>query len=326
MNPFKIVISFIIIIYLFFFISNIFFPAAFPKEEIINKITEQIENSKTKLGEYNSKYNIKFQKKVSLTKNDFETKNTKIEFQCNSYRHCCSENEECSEKIEWTKNTVKFNETANPITSTRCEEIKGTFFCKIYLGKIPAQIKLNDFSINNNFNFNSDKLKITAKIINAGAVTENFAVMQTKIFIVFYENGEKKEELIKEVSGKTTKIEPNEIKILTEEIEINSSGEYLIKTKITGLDFGLTEKKSTINVFGDTEYNCRINKTKKEIFIYPETIGENKIPECEIKYFCSNCLYAFECKYAWKQETSEKNFELGTKDYSTEETRGTNCS
>lgn len=325
MNLMKTVIVFIVVLYLIFIIINLF-SSAFPEEEIVKTIQTQIEQSKKNLGKFNAKYNLRFAEGISLTKKDFETKTTAIEFECNSYSHCCAENDDCNEKIEWTKDRIAFNEQMNPIVSTRCEELKGTYFCKIYLGDIPAQIQLDEFNYNNNFYFNSEKLNITAKITNKGNTEENYALMKTTVSIVFFEDGIKKEEKIAEESTERVKIEPRETKEFKQEIKLESPGEYLVKTKITGLDFGFIEKEFSVNVFGEPEYDCRINQEKKEIAIDPETIGENKIVECDITYYCYDCKYAFECKYVWKKDFPLKEFQLETNTYTIERARGTNCS
>ncbi len=327
MNPTKILVSLLVVLYLIFFISNVFFPSAFPKEEIVKGIQDQIYFSKNKLGEITPKYDIVFKKGVFLTEKDFESKNTLIEFQCNSFDHCCAENENCNTKIEWTKTSVKFNQNINPITSTRCEQIEGTFFCKIYLGKIPAQVNLNEesFRHSRDFDLSSGKLEISAEVTNAGNSIENFAVMETKVFVVFFDKGKKQLSLVKEHSTAPIKIEPKETKVFEAQISIDSPGEYLVKTRITGMDFGFVEKEFSINVYGNPLYECKIDETRKEILIDPETIGENKIPECEIRYFCLDCSYAFECKYEWNKKLPEKTFELGSNNYAIENTRGTNC-
>ncbi|PIN98756.1 MAG: hypothetical protein COT90_02535 [Candidatus Diapherotrites archaeon CG10_big_fil_rev_8_21_14_0_10_31_34] len=324
MNVMKIVVSFIVLLYLVFILINLF-STAFPKDEIVKTIETQINLSKKNPGEFNSKYNLKFEEGLLLTKKDFETKDTIIEFQCNSYTHCCAENDKCNEKIEWTKEKARFNEKRNPITSTRCDEIKGSYFCKIYLGEIPAQIQLEEFNYNNNFYFNSEKLKIDSKITNKGNTTENYARMETTVSIIFFENGIKKEEILKEENTERIKIEARETKELTQEIKLESPGEYTVKTKITGLDFGFVEEKFNVNVFGEPEYNCRIDETKKEITIDPDSIGENKIIECEIAFYCSDCKYGFECKYEWQKQFPYKELELKTKEYTIEHARGTNC-
>ncbi|MBU2100559.1 hypothetical protein KKG83_04870 [Candidatus Micrarchaeota archaeon] len=323
MNVFKIIVSFLILVYLIFFIQNVFFPAAFPEEKIIEQINQQIIFSKKNLGQFNAKYEISFQKDVSLTEKALETTDTKIEFQCNSFEKCCAENDKCNSKIQWTKKSVFFNEKSNPVVSTRCEEIKGTFFCKIYLGDVPAQVKLVDFSYTNNFYFNSEKLKIQAKILNAGQTTENFAVLETTVLVVFFEQGEKKEEIIKTDSSSPEKIMPQETKTIEREIELDSPGEYLVKVKITGMDYGFVEKEFTANVYGEPDYDCRINQEKKEVILKSDS--STPIPECTIRYYCFDCLYGFECKYTWKKEFPEKNFEIGTNEFTTENTRGPDC-
>ncbi len=325
MNVFKILIGFLVAVYLIFFIMNILFPTAFPEDEVIRDITKQIEYSKKNLGLYNSKYDLKFEQGISLTKEDFKEKDLEVEFECNSLEYCCAENEKCGDKIEWSRNTIAFNKTANPTVSTRCKEVKGIFFCKVFFGQIPAQIRLEEFNYNNNFYFDSEKLKIDAIVKNIGSVTENFAEITTKVFIIFYEGAEKKEQLAKEVSGTPEKIKAKETKTLYSEIQIDSPGEYLIKSKVTGLDFGYAEREYSINVFGEPMYECKIDKTRKEIVIDPATVGEGKITECDIRYFCTDCLYAFECKYVWTEEFLEKNFQLGTNDYAKERTKGTHC-
>ncbi len=324
MNAMKIVIGFIVVLYLVFILISLF-SAAFPKEETVNIIKIQLEHSKKNLGEFKAKYNIKFSKGILLTKKDFETKNTIIEFECNSYNYCCSENSDCEQKIEWTKEKTLFNEEMNPIVSTRCEELQGIYFCKIYLGEIPAQIKLEKFIYNNDFYFNSEKLKIESTITNTGNTAENYARMETTVFIAFFEEGTKKQEKIKTENSERTKIEAKETKKLQQEIQLNSPGEYMIKTKITGLNFGFIEKEFTVNVFGEPEYECRINEEKKDITIDPETVGENKITECQIRHYCTDCRYAFECKNKWENTMQFKEFELGTKNYAVEQSKGTNC-
>ena len=82
MNPTKILVSLLVVLYLIFFISNVFFPSAFPKEEIVKGIQDQIYFSKNKLGEITPKYDIVFKKGVFLTEKDFESKNTLIELNC----------------------------------------------------------------------------------------------------------------------------------------------------------------------------------------------------------------------------------------------------
>jgi len=325
MNPFKIVVSFIVVLYLFFLITNILFPAAYPKGEIAKTIEEQIALSKKNLGTYNSKYDIKFTEGINLTKKDFESKDTKIEFECNSYSHCCAENEKCKTKTEWTREYLKFNETTNPVVSTRCENIKGTYFCDVFIGTIPAQVQLIDFSYNNNFYFDSDKFRISAEVTNKGNTIENFAVIETKISVSFNENGTIKEELVKEVSNEKTRIVPKETKTLETEIELDAPGRYFIEMKVTGMAFGFVEKEFIINVLGKPDYDCRIDETRKEIIIDEKTVSPTQIVECDIRNFCSDCMYGFECKQAWKNEFPSKEFEIGTNEFTVERSKGTNC-
>ncbi len=324
MNTFKIVISAIIMIYLIFFIANVLFPSFFPEEKIIEKINMQLDESKKELGLFKLDYATEYSKGISLTDKDFEAKDTVIEFQCNSPAHCCSEGTACNDKIQWTKKTIKFNSNLRPITSTRCSETQGIYFCKIYFGLVPAQAKISDFSYTNNFSY-KDELKITATIINSGSVAENFAEMDSEVFIVFTENNEKKELSIKKVSGTTQSIEPNTEKTFENTVKLDSPGEYLIKTTVNGMDFGEITKEFIVNAFGEKNYFCITDKTREDIIIDPNTTGENMIVECQVRHYCYDCLYAFECKNAWQQENPEKQFELGTKDYTTELTRGTNC-
>jgi len=325
MNVFKILVGFLVAVYLIFFITNILFPTAFPKDDVIKDITKQIEYSKKNLGLYNSKYNLKFEQGISLTKQDFSEKDLEVEFECTSLEYCCAENEKCGDRIEWSRNMITFNKPVNPTVSTRCEEVKGIFFCKIFFGQIPAQVKLEEFNYNNNFYFDSEKLKIDATVKNIGSTTENFAAIETKVFVIFYEAGEKKEQLAKEITSNPEKIQAKETKTLYSEIQIDSPGEYLIKSRITGLDFGYAEREYSINVFGNPGYECKTDETRKEILIDPNTVAEGKIVECDIKYFCSDCLYAFECKYVWTEKFPKKTLQLGTNDYVKERSKGTHC-
>jgi hypothetical protein len=325
MNVFKIFIGVIVLMYVIFFVSNVLFPATFPKEEITKEISQQIEEAKKEPGKNKARFGLKFAKGIVLTKKDFETKNTIIEFQCNSGYFCCNENQKCNKKIEWNKSKVEFNEQADPLVNTRCEEIKGTNFCRVYFGKTPAQAEIKELKYNNNFNLSKEKLKIEAEVFNAGNTPENAAVLEIQVFIVYYERKQKIKEEIKNASSEPQKIKEKETKKLETEIEFTSPGEYLIKAKVKGNDFGFQEKEFTINVLGEKSYDCKPDKTRKEIIIDPNTLGENKIVECEIKYYCMNCLYAFECKHEWEKEFPNKNFELKTSEYTIQKTKGTNC-
>ena len=150
--------------------------------------------------------------------------------------------------------------------------------------------------------------------------------METIVSIAFFEDGIKKQEIIKEENTERVKINARETIELEQEIKLESPGEYLIKTKITGLNFGFAEKEFTVNVFGEPQYECRMDEEKKDITIDPDSIGQNKIIQCEIRHYCLDCRYGFECRYEWEKAFSFKEFELGTKDYTTEQGRGTNCS
>ncbi|MFH1664253.1 MAG: hypothetical protein ABH986_05635 [archaeon] len=204
--------------------------------------------------------------------------------------------------------------------------MKGTYFCDIYVGGVPAQVQSDGLNYNNNFYFDSDKLRISAEVTNKGNTTESFAVIEAVAAIAFNDNGTIKQEQIKKAVSTRTRIEPKETKTLETEIEFDSPGEYFVKAKITGLDFGFIEQEFTVNVLGTPAYDCRIDSTKKEIIIDDTTVSPTTITECTIRHYCSDCLYAFECKQAWKKVFQQKNFELGTKDFTTEKSRGTNCS
>lgn len=325
MNWTRMIILAIVLIYVGFFLINTFFPYAFAKQGITEEINFLVIAAEKNQGTFNSKYSIEFKQGLELTKEDFETQNTTIEFQCNDYEKCCGENEECTEKIAWTKNKIKFNKDINPITSVRCEKQNEKNHCKIYIGKVPAQIQLTELNYDENISFNSEKLKVNAIITNYGGLTEDAALMQTKIFIYYLDGEEKKTESVNEFTSKSTKINIQETKILEQEIELKTPGKYLIKVKLTGRDFGSIEKSFTVNATGEPEYECKKDTTKTEIVIDPKTVAETKIVECDIKRFCTDCMQAFECKKLWKEENPEKTFEAKTKEYTAEKAKGTNC-
>jgi hypothetical protein len=305
MNVFDLVIyaiAALAVILLFFQLLNVFFPQTTEISKIKSALNTAILESFN--GQSVSAGIIQYQGGTTIDVAQFDTKDKLVAFECNNSGVCCikasdAPKQECKKEFSWEAAYLKVTQTKQALTTVRCTRINNYPACKIFVGSLPAQAKIQRIEVLEQ-NKAIGEIKITAQ--NSGATT----IEPGKLTLKLYKKVGAEWMLSDYIS------DPKDVPaIVTGEnypvlwsINPKTSGEYKAEFTYDALNGGLDKNSTTLII--DAASNCVIdNSTPSETTYYPDTGNFREV------HSCTGCNYAYECAAAWSTQTGKQFIGVG---------------
>ncbi|MEK6972956.1 MAG: C40 family peptidase [archaeon] len=297
-SVFKLLIAAIVAIVLLYIFFTYFAPYYLWPHDPVAAIKQQLIKAELDLGKSQMipfLFNADFATNASV----FESKARSIAFNCNDSANCCDKGlsgKGCSNKIVWDERKVIFDKTINTKITARCFE-EELAVCKVFIGKEPAQLEA-DSNYENLLDLSKSN-KFTAKITikNIGKLgTQDIKISGS----LFKKNDDGSKELVDEQSGLMMPLLANDLNYFEVNFQPKKSGEYFA--------FFHIYDASDLTDFSDVNLEFEaINATVVSACKITEQIAEFDIvsEQCETKYLCENCTFAFECKEAWEKNAGK---------------------
>lgn len=249
----------------------------------------------------------------------FRQQQMETRFECNSGTLCCNKNISCSNPIEWSNNGITFKQYFAVKTFARCYSEHNISACAVYFGQMPAQAEIEEIQLKEEIDLQKEnpvQIEIIAK--NAGSVLAASVFAKAKLYrknIL-----QKTKELLEEKTATGRDIMPGAMEIFEFRFSLPTSGNYEIETRVEADNAGFDTKSKDFNAVNAPGSLCQAT-TKGE------TQFDSITGKCETSYYCSNCTLAFECKNAWQEKETNKNFETADAQHalSIEETVNGKC-
>ena len=296
MNVFRLIVAAMVVIALIVIVDQIF-QELFRESELDKEISELVLNARKVEGRV-------FDTEVFLKSNQIVTAQsveedlTNVVFAC-AGSVCCEKGEPCENIVEWDEKKIEIKAKNNVYLYARCF-IDKIFFCTVYAGTKPSTVKIEARATGKNL-IEDEKIKLEIKTSNEGDV---FAREIGRKIIVLYDEHE-----IDKISLENIQLNGNDV--LTEEKEIKlSSGNYKLVFEAVNL-FDQSDRSKS-------ELELKVMPSEKVCVADKGTVEESydlELGNIE-KYYCANCLFAFECADAWKKlsyNVIEKNAEYAIK-------------
>jgi len=284
-SPFKLLVYAIFAIALLSVFYFLIWPLLAPPSGTA-EIERNLKASETMLGAGISKQ-LFFQQGEGFSGQTFDSQNRSVSFQCNSPELCCPREKECPLAIEWGNRAIKFNEPRNFWATTRCDFQNGLFVCRLYLGDLPAQLKIESLEMDEEFDLEKGPVSFEIAVTNTGGMKAEQAEATVEISRISIEEGKQVETIAQEYS-KTEALGPIEQggkATKTIFLELNENGSFKAKIRASGADAGFDETSRQFSTTG-AENNCMPSYCEDQRFI------EEK---CTARCYCSNCVLGSEC-------------------------------
>lgn len=250
---------------------------------------------------------LNYEKDGLISSSGLTLEETLTSIECTNPEICCirkseqNQNEECKKAFEWDYDFINSKESKKVNTFVRCIDIDKINSCKVYIGLMPSQTKVNLVEIiGENARGNTE---IKAILENIGQTTLANATAHLKLL---KKVNQKWIQTDYELDSKEILIlQPSEEKTLYWEIQTINLGEYkatiLFEAKEGGFNENSVEFTKTKNSF------CK--KTN-----IGETIYNAENDNYEELHHCEGCNYANECANEWNKESNETYYPK-SKDY-----------
>jgi hypothetical protein len=308
MKPFEIIVYAIVALALLGVVFNLF-PQ--PQESFHNKIEKRLleaqgtlsEGKLIDLGTHTPNGN------ELVTSESLTTDKQTIGFQCNSTELCCSEKENCSGKIIWDTKKISLTAGKQFHGYLRCEFVKTNYSCFVYVGKAPAQTKVDLVTSTQT----QDKtIKIETTLSNTG----NDYIYNGKVLLSIQQINENNSQNATNTPNTNNSINLNNL--IEEEKEISSlapngktkliftktelnDGKYTAEIKFSGEYAGVTTNTTTFEIKNGV--NCKVTNNGEGPF--STTQVSNGYWEWRT---CENCAEAYQCLSAWQEKEPNTTF------------------
>lgn len=293
MNVFKLLVTGIIAIAFLYIVFNTIAPLFADKTPLQQNVEPLLVNAQARLGE-TQVLTLNLKKDQALRASNFDTPLRSVAFACTSTTECCASPTNCPNAIVASPTNLIVKENVRATLSVRCDPKIGLQACKIYVGKIPAQLEWKSISIPTQLDLSqSNTLIAKGSLLNSGELDSESITLTLRVKENRFSEGKLQDVIVEEVeqtiasipAGKSTSVELG--------VEITDAGEYTIELIATGEDAGTVKKEGTISVTGFTASTCRATTSSVGGFLDEET------GKCSKEKYCEGCDFAFECKQAW---------------------------
>ncbi len=276
-----------------------FFPQA--ENNAIQELRESISLAQSTPGTGISK-NIFLEKNFAVdAQKVFDTGTRSVSFQCNAM--------ECTQKkLNVDARKISAAENISIQYTSRCIFEKSLFNCKIYFGTAPAQLKISETRLKENFDLPKEKVELEFFAENTGGQNAVDASVQVKVFKKQTVNGRVVENLYTSVLEKKIELLAPKQKLEQRfELQIKDTGDYSVEISLSGTDAGHVSEKIDFFAVGEIVSFCRIGETL-ETFLN-ETLGK-----CITRHSCTECSFAEECAQKWQTLLPDAEFQASTKE------------
>lgn len=296
MNELRLVIAAVVAIALLYIVASQFTPF-FTPETKINTLTEGLLNeAQADLGQSKGT-SLTLKEGQSLYARNLDNTTRTVAFAC-STPDCCPLIEGCNEPLSVTGDRLIVNDSIKASITARCQEINHIHACKVYYGKEPAQLILENTIVEENITIQGmQELPIVVTVRNIGentatniAVTAEWLEDQTVEGVGVPTVIKSDEEIVDSLAFQKNQT-------VTLGIPIDTLGTFTLRIRATAEDAGVQEKEYTIHVNGTAADLCVRDTSKSEAAFF-----DSFDQICRKKVFCTGCDFAYECREIWEKE------------------------
>src|SRR3989338_10408350 len=133
---FKMLVSAIVAIALIMVLLNYILPYFLQTQDVEREIGVLLTEAEFSPGKYKSA-NIRLTSGANMRAENFDSDNRSTAFSCNSA-------ELCLDYISYDERKLTVKKNIQTTASARCAYAHGLFTCKIYFGKVPAQLEIKE--------------------------------------------------------------------------------------------------------------------------------------------------------------------------------------
>ncbi len=296
MNAFQLFITAIIAGAVLYFVGTFIAPLFSPTVDLGQETKAILVQAQADLGQTKSIF-LSLKQGQTLDARNLDEQTRSVAFTCNG-PECCPFIDNCKEPFSVTPERILVNQSSKTNLSARCQTVNQIHACKVYVGKLPGQVVLQNISIPDTLEINGKKtLNATGIIYNSGEVPasniivrlemlQNQLIEETETLVVI----DSEEETIETISakGKT----PLDLTIL-----VQQPGNYVVRVIAQAEDAGFASEEKTLLVSGEPFSLCHRDLTKEES-AYFDTFDNR----CRKKVYCASCDFTYECRHAWQRE------------------------
>ncbi len=293
MNVFKPLITAIVAIVFLYVVFTTIAPIFADKTPLEKSIEPLLTNAQARLGETQI-LSLNLKKDQALRASNFDTPLRSVAFACNSSSECCPTTEKCPNPIIATPTNLVVKESIKTTLSVRCDPKIGLQACKIYVGKVPAQVEWKSTLIPTQLDLSQSRTIIAkGSLLNSGELDSSAITLMLRVKENRFSEGEQQDVIVKEVEQTLTSIPAGKTTAIEIYTDIEDAGTYSIELIARGEDAGETTKSGTLNAIGFIASTCRTTTIAPQGFLNEET------GKCSKEKYCEGCDFAFECRQAW---------------------------
>lgn len=295
MNVFKLLVVGIIAVAFLYIVFSAIAPLFADKTPLQASIEPLLVNAQARLGE-TQVLSLNLKKDQALRASNFDTPLRSVAFVCNSSNECCPTATNCPNSIIASPANLTVKENVRATLSVRCDPKIGLQACKIYVGKVPAQLEWKTISIPTQLDLNqSNSVIVKGSILNSGEIDSESITLMLRITENRFSEGKQQDVVVKEVEQTLPSIPAGKNTAVELSAEMSDAGEYAVEVIARGEDAGEVKKTGELNVIGFTASMCRATTSGAIGFLNEET------GMCSKEKYCEGCDFAFECRDAWIQ-------------------------
>ncbi|MFH1256890.1 MAG: transglycosylase SLT domain-containing protein [Candidatus Diapherotrites archaeon] len=280
-------------------------PALWPPQTTFDEISKAVNFSEGIDGKSYSK-EIFYNKDFALdAEGALDTQIRSVTFQCLAADYCVDGS------LSVDPRYFASNENQSLMTTFRCLYEKELYACRIYFGKTPAQLELKEIDFKQKFDLSSEKVSGSVSVENTGSLKAFNALLEAKAYKKRLVNGQWQKTLAKEVSQQFS-LEESQSQEFPLELSLTESGLYELDLRVSadeaGYDTAVVEFEVTAP--GITP-GCTATTSETAPSLSIDGV------QCEQKFYCTGCNYAFECRELWQGkgvDLSEPNAKLDFSD------------
>jgi hypothetical protein len=298
MNVFQLLITAIAAVAVLFVVVNVIGPLFDHETPLVQSVEPILTNAQARLGE-NVTIGLNLKKDQTIRAKNFDTPLRSVAFACTDSTLCCdpTAGANCKKALTITPALMTVQEPVKTSLTARCDPIIGIQACKVYIGKIPAQLELQNVTAPTTMDLSTGNdvvvkgtLLYTGEL-SSGTITLKLTITENRLSegkqqdVVVAQNAQTLPSLL---AGKHTSIELH--------TAIADPGTYRVRVEAQADDSGVTSQDSTLRVSGEHPNTCVTTTTDPAGTLNPDT------GMCVKKKYCDGCSFAFECRHAWEDK------------------------
>ncbi|QQR92435.1 MAG: hypothetical protein IPJ89_04765 [Candidatus Iainarchaeum archaeon] len=293
MNVFKLLVTGLIAVAFLYIVFTTIAPLFADKTPLQAHVEPLLVNAQARLGEAQV-LSLNLKKDQSLRASNFDTPLRSVAFACNSSSECCPTPTNCPNAIVASPTNLIVNESVRATLSVRCDPKIGLQACKIYVGKVPAQLEWKSTDIPTQLDLSTGSTIIAkGSLLNSGELASETITLTLTVKEKRFSEGKEQVVTVTEAEQTLPPIPAGKNTAVELRVDITEAGEYTIELMAQGEDAGAAKKEGIIHVTGFTASTCHATTSSIGGFLDEET------GMCSKEKFCEGCDFAFECRDAW---------------------------